>query len=114
MDMNGMLGPTPIPSGLTEFVLPGGARFALDLVEANREMMRILKAHEQAPEAGQELDAWQAWVKTKTGIDMNLGQVDWLWMYIVQERERARADFTRELQLLNSTASTPAGSAPAP
>ena len=117
MENNGFVGPTPVPSGLTEFVLPPGPdgvaqRFRLDLVEASRELTRILKAHEGATN-GEELDALVEWVHAKTGARLNLGQADWLWCYAVHEREQKRADFTRGLQLLSSTVSTPAGSVPA-
>lgn len=110
-ELNGNLGPTPVPSGLTEFVLPSGQRFHMDLVAANREMARIFKATEGC-QNGEDMDAWGAWLNKVTGCQFNLSQADWFWRFVVTERERARADFTRALQLLSSTPSTPAGLAP--
>lgn len=106
MNGNGTQGPQPVPSGLTEFALADGRRFALDLVAANRELSKIAQTHQNFTD-GSELEPWVAWLKTQTGVDFNQGQADWLWRHVVLERERDRADFTRELQSLSSTALTP-------
>jgi len=107
--MNGHLGPTPVPSGLTDFVLSDGRRFALDLVETARQLNKISKDTEGAQQ-GEQFEALIAWVLQKTGVTLNLSQADWFWSYVIMERERARADFIRELQSLSSTTSTPVDS----
>lgn len=105
--------PTPVPPGKTEFVLPDGRRFALDLVETSVQLGKIFKENEGA-EDGADLRAFGTWVLTQTGTDLSLSQVDWLWQHVVTERTRAKQVFQRELESLSSTGSTPADSTPEP
>ena len=98
--------PVAVPSGKTEFTLPDGRRFALDLVEASIELDKIYREHKDI-QNGDDLRAVGEWIKQRTGTDLNLAQIDWFWQFVVAERYRAKQVFQRELQSLSSTDAIP-------